>query len=314
MTKIPVLIAADVDRELLERIGRDARFDVEYRPMRSEEELLESVGATEVLVTRHHNKITPAVLDAAPRLRAIVQGTSGLDNIDPAAASRGVEILGLPGENANAVAELAIGLMISLTRTVPAYDRMVRTGSWHRDDCSSRRELRGHRLGIVGIGRVGGRVARLAGGFGMESFAYDPYLDAGEIAKRGSAKVDTLETLIERSDILTLHVPLTDETRGMIGPSELASLTRGAFLINTARGEILDRSAAIAALLEDRLGGIAMDVYGDEPPGDAWPDDPRLILTPHIAGCTREAKASIGRATYAKICELYGFEPLEHDV
>jgi D-3-phosphoglycerate dehydrogenase len=310
MTRIPVLIAADVDRELLDRIGRDARFDVDYRPMRSEEELTGAVGDAEVLVTRHHNKVTTGVLDAAPRLRAIVQGTSGLDNIDPSAASRGVAIIGLPGENANAVAELAIGLMISLTRTVPTYDRMVRGGSWQRDDCSSRRELRGHCLGIVGIGRVGGRVARLAGAFGMEAVAYDPYLDAGEIAMRGATKVDTLAVLIERSDILTIHVPLTDETRGMIGASEIARLPSGAFLINTARGEVLDRSAAIRALEENRLGGIAIDVYGEEPPADAWPDDPRVILTPHIAGCTREAKASIGRGVYAKICDLYGFDPL----
>ncbi|HSN69682.1 MAG TPA: NAD(P)-dependent oxidoreductase [Thermoanaerobaculia bacterium] len=311
MTKINVLIAADVDRELLDRIGRDERFAVEYRPVRSEDELASAIGSAEVLVTRHHNKVTSRVLDAAPRLRSIVQGTSGLDNIDAAAAARGITIAGLPGENANAVAELAIGLMISLTRTVPSYDRMVRGGSWNRDDCSSRRELRAHRLGIVGIGRVGGRVARLAAGFGVESFAYDPYLDADEIARRGARKIGALEDLLAASDILTLHVPLTEETRGMIGAREIARLPAGAFLINTARGEVLDREAALLALEKGRLGGIAMDVYGEEPPSDRWPEDPRIILTPHIAGCTREAKASIGRALYARICELHGFAPIE---
>lgn len=311
MTRIPVLIAADVDRELLDRIGRDTRFDVDYRPVRTEEELAAAVGAAEVLVTRHHNKVTSRVLDAALRLRSIVQGTSGLDNIDPSALARGITIVGLPGENANAVAELAIGHMIALTRTVPSYDRMVRGGSWNRDDCSTRRELRGYRLGIVGIGRVGRSVARLAAAFGMEPFAYDPYVDAGEIAVRGAAKLDSLSLLLESADILTLHVPLTDETRGMIGSAEIASLPAGAFIVNTARGEVLDRGAALAALREDRIGGIAMDVFGEEPPGDAWPDDPRIILTPHIAGCTREAKASIGRGVYARICELYGFEPVE---
>ncbi|HEU5163508.1 MAG TPA: NAD(P)-dependent oxidoreductase [Thermoanaerobaculia bacterium] len=312
MTKINVLIAADVDRELLDRIGRDERFAVEYRPVRSEDELAGAVGSAEILVTRHHNKVTSRVLDAAPRLRSIVQGTSGLDNIDAAAAAgRGVAIAGLPGENANAVAELAIGLMISLTRTVTSYDRMVRSGGWNRDDCSSRRELRGHRLGIVGIGRVGGRVARLAAGFGVASSAYDPYLDGDEIARRGAKKCGALADLLAESDILTLHVPLTDETRGMIGAREIARLPAGAFIINTARGEVLDRDAARLALEQGRLAGLAMDVYGEEPPRDRWPDDPRLILTPHIAGCTREAKASIGRAVYAKICELQGLPPLE---
>jgi phosphoglycerate dehydrogenase-like enzyme len=310
MRKIPVLIAADVDRELLDRIRRDERFTADYRPARSEDELAASVPGAEVLVTRHHNKVTPRVLDAASGLRAIVQGTSGLDNIDPSASARGIAILGLPGENANAVAELTIGFMVALTRTVPSYDRMVRTGGWERGDCASRRELRAHRLGIVGIGRVGGRVARLAHAFGVESLAYDPYLDAGEIAAKGATKAGSLEALLEQSDILTLHVPLTDETRGMIGAAEIARLSRGAFVINTARGEVLDRAAALGALRDGRLGGLALDVYGEEPPGDAWPDDPRLLLTPHIAGCTQEAKASIGRGVYAKICELYGFDPI----
>lgn len=311
MPKISVLIAADVDRELLDRIGRDERFEVEYRPVRSEEDLADAVGSAEVLVTRHHNKVTSRVLDRATRLRSIVQGTSGLDNIDPTAAARGITIAGLPGENANAVAELAIGLMISLTRTISSYDRMVRSGDWNRDDCSTRRELRGHRLGIVGIGRVGGRVAELAAGFGVESSAYDPYLDAGEIARRGGRKAGTLEELLSTSGILTLHVPLTDETRGMIGTREIALLPAGAFIINTARGEVLDRDAALVALNGGRLGGLAMDVYGEEPPRDRWPEDPRIILTPHIAGCTREAKASIGRGVYATLCELYGFAPIE---
>ncbi len=311
MTRIPVLIAADVDPELLERIARDARFEVDYRPVRTEDELADAVGDAEVLVTRHHNKVTTRVLEAATRLRSIVQGTSGLDNIDPSALARGIRIVGLPGENANAVAELAIGHMIALTRTVPSYDRMVRGGAWSRDDCSTRRELRGYRLGIVGIGRVGRSVARLAAAFGMEPLAYDPYVHAPEVAARGAAKVDSLALLLESSDIVTLHVPLTDETRGMIGAAEIGMLPAGAFVINTARGEVLDRAAALQALRENRLGGIALDVFGEEPPREAWPDDSRIILTPHIAGCTREAKASIGRGVYARICELYGFAPVE---
>lgn len=311
MPKIPVLIAADVDRELLDRIVRDARFDVEYRPVRTEQELAAAVGRAEVLATRHHNKVTARVLDAAANLRAIVQGTSGLDNIDASAIERGITIVGLPGENANAVAELAIGHMIALTRTVPTYDRMVRDGAWNRDDCSTRRELRGYGLGIVGIGRVGRSVARLAAAFGMEPLAYDPYVDAPEVAARGAAKVDDLALLLGSSDILTLHVPLTSETRGMIGAAEIARLPRGAFLINTARGEVLDRAAALDALQEGRIGGIALDVFGDEPPRERWPEDPRIILTPHIAGCTREAKASIGRGVYARICELYDFAPVD---
>lgn len=307
---IPVVIAADVDRELLDRLLPDPRFQVTHRPAHSVEELIAIVGQAEVLVTRHHNRITAAVLDAAPALRVIVQGTSGLDNIDPSAAARGVTVIGLPGENANAVAELAIANMISLTRTVPAYDRMVRSGGWDRDDCATRRELRGHRLGIVGLGRVGGRVARLAAAFGVESRAYDPYLSDEQIRHRGASAVRSLSELISASDILTLHVPLTGETRGMIDSARLAELPAGAFVINTSRGEVLDRDALLAALAAGRLGGAALDVYHPEPPaGLAWPDDPRLILTPHVAGCSKEAKASIGRAIHRELCAHYGFDP-----
>lgn len=310
---IPVLIAADVDRELLDRIERDGRFVLTHRPSRSEAELVDSVGGAEVLVTRHHNRVTPRVLDAANRLRLIVQGTSGLDNIDGSARERGIEIVGVPGENAIAVAELTIGLMIALTRTVPLYDRMVREHRWVREDCATRRELRAHRLGIVGIGRVGTRVAGLAAPFGVVSRAFDPYLSPDQIRRRGAEPVATLDELLRGSDVLTLHVPLTDETRAMIGAEEIAALPRGSILINTARGEVADRMALLDALAANHLGGIALDVYDEEPPRGDWPDDPRLLLTPHVAGCSREARASIGRAVYRMICERSGFEPLPEE-
>ncbi|HVR42167.1 MAG TPA: NAD(P)-dependent oxidoreductase [Thermoanaerobaculia bacterium] len=306
---IRILVAADVGAELLDRLAADDRFEVDFRPTRTEDDLAEAVRDAAVLVTRHHNRITSRVLEAASQLRVIVQGTSGLDNIDPGARHRGISVIGLPGENANAVAELVIGSMIALTRTVPSYDRMMRAGVWNREDCATRRELRGHRLGIVGLGRVGGAVARLARAFGVDARAYDPYLGEAEMDRRGATKVSSLAGLLRDSDVLTLHVPLTSETRGMIGAREIALLPPGAFVINTARGEVIDRAALLAALARNELGGIALDVYGDEPPADRWPDDPRIVLTPHIAGCTREAKAAIGRAVYAKICEHFGLEP-----
>lgn len=307
--KIAVLVAAEVDRELLDPLQRDDRFAVTNRPTRSEDDLVEGVRGAEVLVTRHHNRVTPRVLAAADRLRLIVQGTSGLDNIDPSVTERGIEVVGVPGENANAVAELVVGLMIALTRTVPEYDRMVRDGRWERDDCATRRELRSHRLGIVGLGRVGTHVAGLAASFGVAAKAFDPYLTVDEMSVRGAQSVVTLDDLLRASEILSLHVPLTEETRGMIGAREIALLPQGAIVINTARGEVADREALLEALESNHLGGLALDVYDGEPPEPRWPDDSRLLLTPHIAGCTREARASIGRTVYRKLCEACGFEP-----
>ena len=296
-----LLIAADVDRALVERARADERVDVVDRPVKSEAELAAIVGEAEIVVTRSYNRVTRRVIEAAPRLELIAQGTSGTDNIDHAAAREcGVAIISLPGENANAVAELVIGFMIALTRTMPQYHREMLAGRWNRDDCATRHELRHHRLGIAGLGEVGRRVARLAAAFQMRVTAYDPYITDADFRTRGAARASSLDELLANSDILSLHVPLTPETRNMIAAPQLRMLPPGAIVINAARGEVLDVDAALAA---PHLGGLALDVYDPEPPSRAWPDDPRLILTPHIAGCTHEAKASIGEKLWEKIIE-----------
>ena len=301
-----LLIAADVDRELVARARSDERFDVVDRPVRGEDELAAIVGECEILVTRSYNRVTRRVIDAAPRLELIAQGTSGTDNIDAAAAAaRGIAIINLPGANANAVAELVIGAAIALTRSVPAYTAEMRRGVWNRDDCARRHELLHHRLGIVGLGEVGRRVARLAALFRMPVAAYDPYISDADFHARGAARVQTLDELLLDSDIVTLHVPLTGETRGMVGAAEIARMPRGAMLINAARGEVLDAAAALDALARDHLGGLALDVFDPEPPVRPWPDDPRLILTPHVAGCTHEARACIGELLWERIATHY---------
>jgi phosphoglycerate dehydrogenase-like enzyme len=301
-----LLIAADVDRSFLTRANADGRFAIVDHPVKSEDDLVAIVGDCEILVTRSFNRVSKRVIDAAPSLELIAQGTSGTDNIDIAAAhERGIAVINMPGENANAVAELVLALMISLTRTVPAYDREIRAGIWARDDCATRHELRHHRLGIIGLGQVGMRVSRLAAAFGMRVTAFDPYIGDDDFAQRGATRVTSLDALLRESDIITIHVPFTLETRGMLGANEIASMPRGAIVINAARGEVLDVDAALAALSRNDLGGLALDVYDPEPPMRTWPDDPRLILTPHIAGCTTEAKSAIGAKLYEKICAHY---------
>jgi phosphoglycerate dehydrogenase-like enzyme len=302
-----LLVAADVDRLLIDRATSDGRFDVRVEPVRTEEELARTIGDAEVLVTRAYNRVSRRVIEAAPKLELIAQGTSGVDNIDVAAArERGIAIVSLPGENANAVAELVIGFVIALTRTVSFYTREVAAGSWPRDDCATRHEMRYHQLGIVGLGEVGRRVARLAKAFGMTASAYDPYIEIDDFSRRDVLRVESLDELLAESDVITLHVPLTEETRGMVGAPEIARLRHSAILINAARGEVIDIDAALDALATNRLGGLALDVFHPEPPGRAFPDDPRLILTPHIGGCTHECKAAIGGKLFAKIVEFYG--------
>jgi D-3-phosphoglycerate dehydrogenase len=293
-----ILVAADVDRSLDERARGDSQFEVTRQPVRTEGELADVIGDAEVLVTRAYNKVTRRVLEAAPRLELIAQGTSGIDNIDlDAARERGVRVIHMPGVNANAVAELVVGFMISMTRTVPQYTREMVRGEWSRDDCAARHELRHFRVGIVGLGNVGSLVAKYARVFGMEVHAYDPYVD--------DARVQTLDELLALADILTLHVPLTGETRKMIGANELANLKKGSYLINASRGEVLDHDAALDALQSGHLAGVALDVFDPEPPERAFPDDPRLILTPHIAGCSYEVKTTVGGRLFEKIQEHY---------
>lgn len=293
-----------MDAALIDLLQADPGVELDYHPVSDEAALIQRIGGAEVLVTRYHNGVTARVLDAAPDLKLIVQGTSGTDNIDFATAERrGIRVVALPGENANAVAEWVIGAMIALTRTVPAYTRQVRQGIWQREDCATRRELRSHQLGIVGIGRVGSLVAAHARSFGMSPLAYDPYLSAEEVARRGGHKMESFEELLARTEILTLHVPLTEETRRMVGSVQLETLPAGAIVINACRGPVVDEAAVLHALASNHLGGVALDVFEEEPPRREWPDDPRLILSPHVAGCSRESKESIAREIYTRIRE-----------
>lgn len=293
-----VVAIAKIEPLLVQRLNADPRFDLEVRTAGP---LPERVADAEILITRTINRVDRELIGAAPRLKLIAQGTAGTDNIDlQAAEALGVAVVNLPGVNANAVAELVIGHIIAMTRTVPAYSRQVASEIWGRDDCAERHELRHYVLGILGHGNVGSRVAKYATSFGMKPRAYDPYISDFGAAMR----VDSLDELIATSDILSLHVPLTDETRRMIGTAEIRKMRRGSFLINAARGEVLDLDAALAALESGHLAGLAVDVFDEEPPARPFPGDPRLIVTPHIAGCTFEAKRDAAEFLYKRICDF----------
>ncbi|HEV7767590.1 MAG TPA: NAD(P)-dependent oxidoreductase [Thermoanaerobaculia bacterium] len=299
MRKKKLLIAADVDRSLADKATADGGYDVVRQPVRTEEELASIIGDANVLVTRAYNKVSRRVIENAPHLELIAQGTSGIDNIDlDAARERGIHVIHMPGVNADAVAELVIGFMISMTRTIPFYTREVVSGVFSRDDCATRHELHHYVLGIVGLGQVGTRVAKLAGAFGMRVQAFDPYVP--------EAGVVTLDELLRTSDILTMHVPLADDTRKMIGARELHTLRQGSYVINAARGEVLDQRAALEALAENHLAGLALDVFDPEPPNGPLPDDPRLILTPHIGGCSYEVKTTVGTRLFERITNHFG--------
>ncbi len=264
--------------------------------------LLAAVGDIDALIVRLKFQIDEEVFTAAPRLKALVSATTGLDHIDlDCAARRGVKVLSLKGEteflrSIPATAELTWGLLLALIRRIPAAFGSVLEGRWERDDFKGR-DLAGKRLGILGLGRIGSMVARYGLAFGMRVMAYDPH---PERWVDGVERKESMAELLMESDVFSIHVPLNPETRQLIGKSELDLLPPGALLINTARGDILDEQALLEALKDGRLAGAALDVLSNER-SDALARSPlieyarqhsNLILTPHIGGATYESMAA----------------------
>lgn len=272
--------------DALRRSGLEARFPEVDRPLR-EPEMVDLVRGCWGLIVGV-DPVTAAVMDAGP-LRVVVKYGSGLDNVDlEAARERGVQVTATPGANTRSVAELTIALLLALARHVVTHDRGVRSGGW------SRRmgwELAGRRLGLVGYGAVGREVARLAEALGMGVVAHDPHV--------GEAPVPLLplDELLSTSDAVSLHVPLTEQTAGMIGSRELGLMRRGAVLVNTSRGGIVDEAALAEALSDGRLAGAACDCFDREPPaGSPLLGIDTFLASPHAGATTEEAARRTGLA------------------
>jgi D-3-phosphoglycerate dehydrogenase len=253
-----------------------------------EAELIRRVGNAEVVVNiRAYARFTDRVLAACPRLRLVSIWGTGVDNVDLEACRRhGVYVTNTPGVNADAVAEHTIALMLAVTRKIPAMDRDTRAGQWPRGLLV---QSRGKTLGVIGLGEIGRRVASLGRGLGMTALAWSLGPDGGRAAAAGATAV-ALEELLRRSDVVSLHLRLTDRTRGFLDAARLALVKPTAFLVNTARGGLVDREALLAALRSGRLAGAALDVFHEEPlpANDALAQLPTVVLTPHNAGMTPE--------------------------
>lgn len=236
--------------------------------------------------------IDAAAIAAAPRLRVIAKHGVGYDNIDVAAASaRGIPVTVTATANATSVAEFAFAQMLALAKRSGAMDAAVRSGDWAARHRVVAAELARKTLLVVGFGRIGSRLARRALAFEMDVLVHDPYLPAERIRAAGCTPAGSLATALPLADVVSLHCPLTAETRGMIGRAELARLRPGALLVNTARGGLVDEAALAEALREGRLAGAALDVFAREPPAadDPLRTAPRLLLSPHVAGVTAES-------------------------
>lgn len=270
----------------------------------------EALGTVDAWIVRGRTRVDAAAIGrAAPRLRVVGRAGVGIDNIDlNAAREAGVVVVNAPEAATTAVAELTLGLMLALARHIPAADSAVRRGEWPKAELAGT-ELNGKTLGLVGVGRIGRRVARLASGFGMRAIAFDPYLTPDAIRAAGAEPVD-FEAVLSSADYLSLHLPLTDETRGMISAEILARLKPGARLVCAARGGLIDESALLRALDDGRLAGAALDVFASEPPGRGeLTRHPRLVVTPHLGAQTAEAQARVAVDIVREVLTVLRGEP-----
>jgi D-3-phosphoglycerate dehydrogenase len=255
--------------------------------------LASELAEAEALIVRSATRVSEELLEAGPRLRVVGRAGVGVDNIDVEAATRrGVLVMNTPGGNAVSVAEHAIALLLALARRIPEFDAATRGGRWEKSNAGI--EVRGKMLGLVGLGRVGAEVARRARALEMRVAAHDPYISES-VARDTGVELLPLEEVLRRADFISLHAALVPATEKLINAARIAQMKRGARLINTARGELIDEAALAEALASGQLAGAALDVFAMEPPaGSPLLALPNVIATPHVAGSTQEAQEEVG--------------------
>jgi D-3-phosphoglycerate dehydrogenase len=296
-----IVIADDLPRSAVALLAEQSGWNVDATAGRPLPELLAAVADADALVVRSATKVTKAVIDAAPKLRVIARAGTGVDNVDLEAASgRGIIVMNAPGANSISVAELAMGQLLALARHLPAADAAMKTHKWEKKKFAGV-ELRGKTLGLVGLGRIGQEVASRARAFGMQIVAHDPFISA-DLADQLGARLLTLDEVFAESDFLSLHLPVTPQTRHLVNADRLAKARKGIRIINTARGELIDDQALAAALDSGQVAGAALDVFHQEPPAD-WSlvEKPGVVASPHIAASTAEAQELVGVETAAAV-------------
>jgi D-3-phosphoglycerate dehydrogenase len=291
---VNVLACDGIDPAAVARI-RGAGHDVVEAKGLAAPDLLTALRGVQGLLVRSATKVTAEVIAGAPDLRVVVRAGTGLDNVDrKAAESRGVIVRNTPNANSVAVAELVFGMLLGFERRIVDAAADLRGGRWEKTKYQGR-EIADRTMGIIGFGRIGQEVAKRARAFGMTVIAYDPIVTAGPAGYEWVRHVSR-ETLLREADVLTLHVPLTDDTRHSIGARELALVKADAVLVNASRGGVVDETALHAALVEGRLRGAAIDVFEEEPARANHPllPLPNVIPLPHLGASTSEAQRRAG--------------------
>lgn len=302
-----IIITEFMDDDAVQVLSR--RFDVRYDPglVDRRDELLQALPGADALIVRNRTQVDAAVLAQAIRLKVVGRLGVGLDNIAmDLCAARGIDVIPATGANARAVAEYVIASTLSLLRGAYGASAQVAAGTWPRTAYSNGLEAHGRTMGVIGFGGIGQLVASLAGCLGMRVVGHDPMLGRDQAVWRDAGVTCmSQEELLACADVVSLHVPLTDQTRGLIGAETLSRMKDGAILINTARGGIVDEAALAAALRSGKLRGAAIDVFDQEPlKAGVLEAMPNLILTPHIAGLTEEANQRVSSIIAERVGRL----------
>jgi len=294
--------------EGLARLRQEAGLDVvvDTKLAQNSAILREALAETDGIVIRSGTQLTAQVLEGQSRLKVIVRAGVGVDNIDVSAATRrGIVVMNTPGGNTISTAEHTMALLLALTRNISKADESLRSGKWERTKFTGT-QLEGKTLGVIGLGRVGLAVARRALGFGLTVLGFDPFLAADKALEYGVTSVARLDDLWGRCDFISLHTPLSAETRNLIGTRELALMKPTVRLINCARGGLIDETALLLALDSAKVAGAAIDVFENEPPPSDHPllRHPLVLVTPHLGASTEEAQVSVAIEAARLICDF----------
>ena len=291
-----IVIADNMEPEVIAEISKLGETAVAPADLKA------ALADADALIVRSATKVTEELLTHAPKLKLVARAGVGLDNVDAAAcAKRNIKVVNTPGASTNSVAELALAMMFAICRKLPKADASMKGKQWLKKELTGT-ELMGKTLGVIGLGRIGASLAIKASALGMRILYFDPHNTRGS----SLGKSVSLDELFASSDYLSLHVPLTPETKGMIGTVNIAKMKKNAVIVNTARGGLVDEEALYSALKDGRIGGAALDVYPAEPYSGKLCELTNVVLTPHIAGSTKEAQARIGQELVAKLREELG--------
>lgn len=312
-----VLVTDEISREGLQPLLEDPRLEVDIRLGLAVEELHRLIGEYDVIITRSGTRVDPPLIDHGRRLKIIARAGVGIDNVDVDYASKkGIIVVNAPFGNVNSAAEHTMAILLALCRNVTRANQSLKQGEWQRAPFTGY-ELKGKTLGIIGLGKVGGRVALRARAFEAEVIAYDPYI-AEKRAEDLGVRLVSLEDIVRFSDIITVHTPLNDETQGMITAEHFAAMKEGVIIINCARGGIVDEAAMLQALESGKAAGAAFDVFSEEPPRSETVikliAHPHMVVTPHLGANTFEAQKNVAVDVSREIINYLDGRPMANAV